>query len=544
VNPLARLTLGVKLYVMVAIGAVMLLATGLNGLYSLNQSSAALTHLYKDRLVSIQLLNEVRTHQLNIQLELLGARLENDAFEIQPYMERLDGRISRINEVLAEYKKHLTDAREKPLYEAFIKARLDYGNTAVMPMRDMLSAEKWDEADQLRKGGMRAVYTGASDAIDALIKHQVEGARASHDGITALNQRMQIVAIATMLAGLVLTTVLGILIARSINRGVKNLCETAERLKQGDLSARADIRGADELGRLAQSFNTMAEQFSGVIRQVGDSVGQVSQAANRLTEASEQVARGSEIQRVQADRAFGATEHLNGAIQQVSSSVPELVAASERASQLAEQGRDTVSRAADGIARAAGTVNDFAQQVQTLGQRSNEIGRIVKVIKEIADQTNLLALNAAIEAARAGEQGRGFAVVADEVRKLAERTAQATSEISSMIGAIQQGTTQVVAGMQVGSQQVEEGVTMSNEAGESLAQILQGVASLTGMIRQIAQSVAAQQSASREISEQVGSMAHAAQNNAVAVQDATAAAHGLSGMADQMHRSVAAFRIG
>ncbi len=208
-----------------------------------------------------------------------------------------------------------------------------------------------------------------------------------------------------------------------------------------------------------------------------------------------------------------------------------------------DQGALQVKDATDEMTRIAQNVNETAQQMATLSVQSQQISSIANVIKEVADQTNLLALNAAIEAARAGEQGRGFAVVADEVRKLAERTTTSAQEISAMIASIQSHTDQATATMQQGNQRVTEGVALAGRAGESMRMISEGSRVVVQAVTGISCSLREQRSTSSDIAKRVENIAHMTEETSAAVSQVAATADQLKSMADELKRAVSGFRV-
>jgi methyl-accepting chemotaxis protein len=234
---------------------------------------------------------------------------------------------------------------------------------------------------------------------------------------------------------------------------------------------------------------------------------------------------------------------MSATVQQVSENSNRAAAASRQAAETALHGGRTVDETLAKMRAIAIAVSGTAKKVEELGKRSDEIGRIVGVIDDIADQTNLLALNAAIEAARAGEQGRGFAVVADEVRKLAERTTSATKEIAQMINNIQDETRVAVSAMETGTQQVEEGVNSTAEAGKALKQIIEMAEQVGEMITHIATAATEQSGASEQVNQSMDQIARLNQESAAGSQEAASACQHLSGLALDLQKMVSNFQL-
>ncbi len=540
---LNNLKIRTKLNVFVGFIAILLVGVGATGLYGIHVSKNALASVYNSHLIAINDLNDIRNHQMQIRLELLSARQETDAFEMVDAMDRVRSQIFLTDSILNPYGEKHQVPEEKNLFNAFVEARLNFGRTGVLPMMDLLTKGETDKADKLRKQVMDPAYNKASAGIDALIHYQVNAAKQEFDRVTLITNRVQVFSLASISAGLVLSVLIGFIITRSISRGVAKLEATALKLADGDLTARATLQSKDELGEVAGAFNRMAQDFSALISQVRNSADEVAGSASTLSDTAARVQKISRGQTDQAASAAVSIEELNQAVKDIAGRAENVVTAADEASGLADQGRIVVNDAVNGIEKVARTVNESAQLVAALGKRSNQIGQIIQVIKGIAEQTNLLALNAAIEAARAGEQGRGFAVVADEVRSLAERTANATSEISEMITAIQSETSGVVLTMERGSSQVTSGVKQATQAVEVLQKINNSVKHVVEMIQGIASATRAQSEATNEITVRVEDIAQMARDNSAFIEQTTDATRNLHELSGKFQAVVSRFKM-
>ena len=538
-----NLKIRTKLNILVIFASLLMVAIGTTGLLGINISNSALSSVYNEKLLYIIQLNEVRDHQMQVRTELLEAGLERDGFEILARIDKVRSSMFQIETILGEYNKHAMSAEEKKLVDAFMAERMDYGRNGVIPIMDLLQAEKFDQVQKLRKEIMNPGYAKASVGIDALIHLQVDAAKKEFERVEKTTKIIRIIAIATIVIGLVLSIILGLIITRSVNSGVRELAVTAKKLANGELTARVNWDSTDELGDVGRAFNQMATEFSSLISQVRQSADQVASAAAMQTSTAEKVSAISGSQTQQAAIAASSIDNLNSAVKEIAQKTDDVVTSANDASAMAAEGQQVVNKAVQGIQQVAITVRESAQLMAALGKRSDQIGQIVNVIKDIAEQTNLLALNAAIEAARAGEQGRGFAVVADEVRKLAERTASATSEISTMISAIQSETGNAVTTMEKGSSQVSDGVSLANQAGQSLQNINSSVKRVVEMIEQISEATRSQSETTNEITKRVEHIAEMAQENTSSVDETTHASHDLQKLSGHLQQVVSRFKL-
>ena len=311
-----------------------------------------------------------------------------------------------------------------------------------------------------------------------------------------------------------------------------------------DLTRRAVVQGKDEIAAVADDFNRLIGSFSTIVGKVLFNSVEVVNASKQLMGDANRVASGSNQQRDAALATAGAMGELTENMNQVSKSASETADISETSSALSTEGMRIVHSASAEMEQIAASVSESARVVCALGERSKAISGIVQTIREIADQTNLLALNAAIEAARAGDQGRGFAVVADEVRKLAERTSQATGEISQMISAIQGETQSAIASIEAGSGQARNGAELAQQAAQSLERINSGARATMEKVESIAAAVARQSHTGQSIADHVRRIQDMADtNNAVAAETLVAVGH-VECLAENLREISNVFKLG
>ncbi len=337
---------------------------------------------------------------------------------------------------------------------------------------------------------------------------------------------------------------LSFVMSRSMSRRLSVLAARAQTIADRDLTGEPlPVRGSDEIASLTGAINAMGESLRSVMSELASSAREVASASTEIAASSEEISAGLAKQEAQVSQIGSAATEMSAAAADIAQRAEAANADAQAAGKAAGTGESTVSAAVAGMKRIAESVDMTGSSVKELGRQGEQIGRIIAVISDIADQTNLLALNAAIEAARAGEHGRGFAVVADEVRKLAERTVRATDEVASSIKSIQSETATAVQRMEAGVKEVDEGVARVNEAGGSLREIVTKTQAVGAAIGSIAAAAGQQSAATEEVTRSVEEISSMAKQAAAGATQSAAAASQLSAKAESLQSVVARFKL-
>jgi methyl-accepting chemotaxis protein len=402
---------------------------------------------------------------------------------------------------------------------------------------------QYEKAKVLSQG----VVEGAKDLVIAVSPIEYKGKRLGHTvigvSLEAVKAGVKQQIVITSVVNLVIM-VLGIgvivVMARLLVRDLKAVQVSID---NADLNTRINTSREDEVGDLQNSFDRFVGSIRQTLLQVSESAASVASASAQISSSAEEMAAGAQEQTSQSEEVSGAVEQMAKTITVNARGAGEAAETAEKAKGAAEQGGRVVQETVEEMKRIAEVVRGSAGTIRDLGRSSDQIGEIIGVIDDIADQTNLLALNAAIEAARAGEQGRGFAVVADEVRKLAEQTTKATKQISGMIQQIQADTQGAVRSMDQATKQVDEGIVLADRAGVSLREIVQISQRLTQMVAQIAAASEEQSSASEQISKNVEAITTVTQETASGTHQIARAAEDLNRLTETLQRLVGQFKL-
>ena len=463
------------------------------------------------------------------------------------------GEIARQNLVIkehrAEYRENLKKLEEaekggqgmKLIEEA--KALTVPAAQANSRVIELALAGKRDEAATYLLKEAVPLTQKLQESFKSQLKYQDESVAAAYKKAVSAYERQRLFMIISGALAFLLGLAGAIFLINNFITRINRVSAAMDRVASGDLSTNIKIFAKDEIGDLGHAINRTLESMHSMVTSIRDTAAQVASAATQLYATSEQIATGAEEVAAQASTVATASEEMTSTSSEIAKNCLLAVESSKQAGDSAESGAEVVQETVAEMGRIADRVKESAQTVESLGARSDQIGEIVGTIEDIADQTNLLALNAAIEAARAGEQGRGFAVVADEVRALAERTTKATKEIGAMIKAIQVETKSAVSSMEQGVREVEQGTIGAAKSGEALQQILEQANSVTMQINQIATAAEEQTATTNEITNNIQQITEVVHETAKGSQESASAANQLSRLAEELQEVVNRFKL-
>ncbi|HTP64942.1 MAG TPA: methyl-accepting chemotaxis protein [Geobacteraceae bacterium] len=478
----------------------------------------------------------------NIAREIRLVALVKDKKINNEQLQKIEGERTHYREAMKNLENSELSEREKKLLEntkELIAPAAQVNNRVL----ELALAQKQEEAVALLVKEGVSLTSKVQDAFDAIVKYQQDNVDAAFKRSAAVYGRTKWTQIIAGMISLILGVLAAFILTRHFTVRMTTLAEAMGRIADGDLSQQVAIRANDEIGDLGEGMNRMQTSLGAMIMSIAERASQVESSANILNVVSEQIATSSEEVAAQTGTIATASEEMAATSSGIAQNCNMAAESSRQGSELATGGAAVVQETVAGMNRITERVKETAATLEKLGSRSDQIGEIVGTIEDIADQTNLLALNAAIEAARAGEQGRGFAVVADEVRALAERTTKATKEIAQMIRSIQSETRSAITSMEDGVNEVERGTQDAAKSGTALDDILNQINDVSMEINQIATAAEQQTATTMEITNNIQQITEVVQMSASCSHEAASAAKELLVHAEEQQRLVGKFKV-
>jgi len=494
------------------------------------------------QLPSVGFLGNVTENILRMRILSFRILVNRDPASLQEAETRIGVLTDKARKAQASYAELPAGPEEAALYKVF-SATLDSYMQAQREMLDLSRQNKVDEMRTLINTRIKDGTDQMGEQLGRLVAYNTDGAKAA--GVLAednYNTAVNGIIVVSVVAAL-MTVLLAWLLTRSIVTPLNRAVQAAQTIASGNLTKTIEIDGKDEPARLLGALSSMQDNLRKTIEQIAGSATQLGAAAEELSAVTQDASRGLQQQNNEIEQAATAVNEMTAAVEEVARNAVSTSEASNQSTQAAREGRDRVVETVDAIQTMTHDVHNTSLLIEGLAAQGRDIGKVLDVIRAIAEQTNLLALNAAIEAARAGEAGRGFAVVADEVRALAHRTAQSTQEIEKMVAGIQNGTGEAVASMQQSNERTQSTLEMARAAGVALEQITQSIHLINERNLVIASASEEQAQVSREVDRNLVNIRDLATQSAAGANQTSVATHELSSLAVALNALVSRFVI-
>ncbi|ACL73569.1 methyl-accepting chemotaxis sensory transducer [Thioalkalivibrio sulfidiphilus HL-EbGr7] len=523
---------------------ILVLIVGLLGIRGLGQAEQGMQDTYDYRLVPLTELADMMFMAMNSRIQLMNAIRDGSP-------EGIDRRVGRVEDMARDMEASFqairptlasggTDPERLAQFETHLQ---QYTRDGLLDTVAELRARRVTEANQRMGNELYKAFGLLRDDIRYVTRNQRELAETDFQRMVENSAWVRNATLVALILAILLSLGLTLVITRRITASVADLRQASHRLAEGDLSARADDRGHDEFGAAAKDFNAMVDGVREIVSRVITATDALLQNAQRVGSICQQTRQAVSQQEAETAQVATAMNEMTATVQDVARSAAQAAEATRQASGHADNGRKVVNGTVTTIGSLADEVRRVSQAIDQLGADSQQIGSVLDVIRGIAEQTNLLALNAAIEAARAGEQGRGFAVVADEVRTLASRTQDSTREIQEMIERLQQGARNAAQAMEGGLKRTDESVGQASSAGQALEAITGSVSTIADMNTQIASASEQQGATAEEINRNITEISKLANLTTRGAEDMFDASAELDRLAAELRDAAARFSL-
>jgi len=505
----------------------------------LNQNAVSISQGW---LKSTRILGELADTTTRFRTMSYFIQINRDQASIDKADSRLEELTNQARRLMRAYLPTISSPTDQALYDDLNRVMTNYV-TAQDSLRQVSKAKQEDSIAGLINGDLKTF----SDQMTPLLAKLTELNRKGADGAVADSQteyaNARNLVVGVLILAAILTVLLAVLLTRSIVRPLSAAVKVAEDVANSDLSKNVLVEGNDEVTRMQQALSTMQSNLRNTLQQISGSATQLASAAEELNAVTEEGSRGLQQQNNEIDMAATAVNEMTAAVEEVATNAVTTSEASQQSTAAAQQGQQRVSETVTAITQMNHDVAATSEQVRQLAGQTRDIGKVLEVIRAIAEQTNLLALNAAIEAARAGEAGRGFAVVADEVRALAHRTQQSTQEIETMVSGIQHGSTQAVNAMENSSSRAQSTLDVARSAGNALEEITRSIGEISQRNLVIASAAEEQAQVAREVDRNLMNIRDLSMQTSAGAHQTTAASQELSRLAIDLSQMVNRFKV-
>ena len=522
--------------------ALLVFALGIFALMQMSSMRKQSDHVETKWLPSVMELGTLGQDLMRVRTLTLRLMLNRSPEALRDNAGKLDQLKAGLKVTQQNYAALIGSPRERELYEAFAAVQAAYLQRQDKVM-ELSAAGQTDEALKMINGEMTQLADKMTVALNELTTLNKQGALDASDLARAVFSSAFAWVVGMMLLTALITLLLAWGLTRSIVRPIAQALGIAQVVAAGDLTAEIVVEGRDEPARLLEALKVMQQSLRRTIMRIADSSNQLASASEELSTVTEDATRGLHQQSLEIDQAATAVNEMTAAVEEVARNAVATSEASGESDRIAQHGREQVQQTVASIAHLAEDVTEAGEQVETLAQKVYGITKVLDVIRSVAEQTNLLALNAAIEAARAGEAGRGFAVVADEVRALAHRTQSSTQEIEQLVGDIRQGTDQAVAAMQGSNSRAQTTLELAQSAGVALDEIAAAITLITERNVVIASASEEQAQVAREVDRNLTNIRDISLQSSAGANQTSAASHELSRLATDLNGMVAAFSV-
>ncbi|TFY96074.1 methyl-accepting chemotaxis protein [Pseudomonas nabeulensis] len=526
--------------------ALVTLGVGLLGIQGVVRLANALELTFSNNLVSVSntaaTLNGLVAHNRGLYRLMDASKGDVSAQDRDRVRQDISNELKRSQAAYATYRATPLEDDERAAGDKLDQIWPTYISNSERIIA-MLDSDHIEQARSQLNTTNNELFRQARELIRVMIE---SNNRQIKEGAVAADE-LRASALAWMISGIVLAFIIaitiGVLITRLITRPIAQAVESAQRIANGDLTQAIVTQRTDEAGQLLMALSDMQGGLKSTLVEIANASDQLASAAEELSAVTDESSRGLTRQNDEIQQAATAVNQMTAAVDEVASNAVSTSEASRQATAEAEDGRQQVEQAVSGMSSMVGEINDSTQSVADLAGQVREIGKVIDVIRGIADQTNLLALNAAIEAARAGEQGRGFAVVADEVRALAHRTQTSTVDIEKMIGAVQVGADDAVAAMNKSLTWANNTQGLAQNAGEALQRITASVAKINERNLVIASASEEQAQVAREVDRNLLNIQDLSTQTAAGAHQTNASSQDLSRLATSFNVLVSKFQL-